>query len=69
MVLLLLKPLGAEQCIHQIDEHEQRGRATEQIFRRHVSNGPEAAIDRARIAQGDGKEDDDDGDENDAKHG
>ena len=69
MVLLQLKPLGAEQCIHQIGEHEQRGRATEQIFRRHVSNTPEAAIDRACIAQGDGEEDDDDGDENDVKHG
>ncbi len=69
MVLLQLKPLGAEQCIHQVDEHEQRGCAAEQIFRRHESSAPEAAIDRACIAQGDGEEDDDDGDENDVKHG
>ena len=69
MVLLLSKPLGAEQCVHEIDEHEQRGRASEQIFGRHVSNTPERAIDCACIAQGDGEEDDDDGDENDVKHG
>ena len=69
MVLLRLKPLGAEQCIHQIDEHEQRGHATEHIFRRHVSNAPKAALDRAGIDQGGGEEDDDDSDENDVKHG
>ena len=64
----MLEPLGAEQRVHQVDEHDQGCRAAEQVFERHLSSAPEPAIDGAGIAQGQSEEDDNGGDENDVKH-